>query len=144
LENASQGRFPVIKYNDDVIRLTFTLASVLSLLLCVATVVLWVRSFFVPSVGEEFLYLGPTARIMLERGGDVEVVLWSPLQFQFNIPLWPIALTTAVLPAYRWLPSRKPQRGHCPTCSYNLTGNTSGVCPECGTATGNPFAKIAS
>jgi uncharacterized paraquat-inducible protein A len=21
----------------------------------------------------------------------------------------------------------------CPTCSYNLTGNTSGVCPECGT-----------
>jgi hypothetical protein len=22
----------------------------------------------------------------------------------------------------------------CPTCSYNLTGNVSGVCPECGTA----------
>ena len=22
--------------------------------------------------------------------------------------------------------------GHCPTCGYNLTGNTSGVCPECG------------
>jgi hypothetical protein len=22
--------------------------------------------------------------------------------------------------------------GLCPTCGYNLTGNTSGVCPECG------------
>jgi len=22
--------------------------------------------------------------------------------------------------------------GHCPACAYNLRGNTSGVCPECG------------
>ena len=25
--------------------------------------------------------------------------------------------------------------GHCRKCHYNLTGNTSGICPECGTAT---------
>jgi uncharacterized paraquat-inducible protein A len=24
--------------------------------------------------------------------------------------------------------------GHCPSCDYDLTGNTSGVCPECGSA----------
>jgi hypothetical protein len=24
--------------------------------------------------------------------------------------------------------------GHCHCCDYNLTGNVSGVCPECGTA----------
>jgi len=24
--------------------------------------------------------------------------------------------------------------GHCPSCSYDLTGNTSGTCPECGFA----------
>lgn len=24
------------------------------------------------------------------------------------------------------------QAGHCPQCRYDLTGNTSGVCPECG------------
>ena len=24
--------------------------------------------------------------------------------------------------------------GRCPDCGYDLTGNTSGVCPECGTA----------
>ena len=29
---------------------------------------------------------------------------------------------------------RTPKPGRCPTCSYNLTGNTSGVCPECGAA----------
>jgi rubrerythrin len=26
---------------------------------------------------------------------------------------------------------------HCPGCGYNLTGNLSGVCPECGA----PFAR---
>ena len=26
---------------------------------------------------------------------------------------------------------RRDLSGHCP-CGYNLTGNTSGVCPECG------------
>lgn len=26
--------------------------------------------------------------------------------------------------------------GHCQTCQYNLTGNESGICPECGTPSG--------
>lgn len=26
------------------------------------------------------------------------------------------------------------RRGYCPVCSYDLTGNVSGCCPECGTA----------
>jgi len=47
---------------------------------------------------------------------------------------------TLVLPAvwclWTFLQSRKRKRnaGSCRVCSYNLTGNTSGVCPECGTA----------
>jgi len=32
----------------------------------------------------------------------------------------------------RWLYPIYPV-GHCRICSYNLTGNESGVCPECGT-----------
>ena len=30
---------------------------------------------------------------------------------------------------------RRPE-GHCRRCGYNLTGNTSGICPECGTPVG--------
>ena len=30
-------------------------------------------------------------------------------------------------------PFRRPP-GHCQTCGYDLTGNVSGVCPECGEA----------
>jgi hypothetical protein len=27
------------------------------------------------------------------------------------------------------------EQGHCRGCGYNLRGNTSGICPECGQAT---------
>lgn len=33
----------------------------------------------------------------------------------------------------RWRWQRRYPRGHCQFCGYNLTGNTSGTCPECGT-----------
>jgi hypothetical protein len=58
-------------------------------------------------------------------------------QKHVRIPLLYLFALFTILPivwcwrAYRvW---RYPRDG-CPTCSYNLTGNTSGVCPECGTA----------
>jgi hypothetical protein len=36
--------------------------------------------------------------------------------------------------ARHWLLPDKPvyPSGHCRKCGYNLTGNVSGVCPECG------------
>ena len=51
-------------------------------------------------------------------------------------PLALPAVVGAVVPAV-WLARRHKARrhmgrGHCPTCGYNLTGNVSGVCPECG------------
>jgi hypothetical protein len=55
----------------------------------------------------------------------------------------PVAIIAVV--AYAWLARRSGPRavreipcpkcgyiGHCRKCGYNLTGNVSGICPECG------------
>lgn len=51
-----------------------------------------------------------------------------------HFPLWlPIVLVG--IPA-AWLiykDSRRQPPGHCRSCGYDLTGNVSGICPECGT-----------
>lgn len=54
------------------------------------------------------------------------------------LPLWLPIIALSVLPLL-WLcrmrKFRRRQRSNCCTaCGYNLTGNVSGVCPECGTA----------
>lgn len=54
------------------------------------------------------------------------------------VPAWFGVACSAVLPA-SWLANgsrirRQRRRNRCATCSYDLTGNVSGVCSECGTA----------
>lgn len=56
---------------------------------------------------------------------------WAALRIPLWIPLGLIALPTL----WMWWLDRRPGRGMCRSCGYNLTGNTSGVCPECGTPT---------
>jgi hypothetical protein len=57
----------------------------------------------------------------------------------FSVPLWAVVGVTSILPLlflYRRLHAyRRILRNGCLTCGYNLTGNTSGVCPECGAPT---------
>lgn len=48
------------------------------------------------------------------------------------VPLWLTFALLAVPAALLWWRDRRPPRGHCQRCGYNLTGNLSGVCPECG------------
>jgi hypothetical protein len=61
--------------------------------------------------------------------------LFSYLEF----PYWLVASLAALLPTVRlWSigrARRRVRRGHCPRCGYDLTGNVSGVCPECGDVT---------
>ena len=45
-----------------------------------------------------------------------------------------IALCTTIIVSYILLVPKPKPPGHCSTCGYNLTGNTSGRCPECGAA----------
>ncbi len=73
----------------------------------------------------------------------VVLVDWSWLQVDaehigFDLPLWIPFLLFAVPTMYLWwmylwwADRRCIPPGHCRKCGYNLTGNVSGVCPECG------------
>lgn len=46
---------------------------------------------------------------------------------------WNVPFVVAIL-VVMFLPQRHRMPGHCARCGYNLVGNTSGRCPECGTA----------
>ena len=65
----------------------------------------------------------------------------SPAQsgVRLSIPCWFLCAVTSVLPAIWLWRYRRDRRlrsdgmPHCVKCDYNLTGNVSGICPECGT-----------
>jgi hypothetical protein len=67
------------------------------------------------------------------EGGEYD---WSEdlrpgIRFPIVIPLCVVAAASVLL-FYR--ASHRPKPGFCDNCGYNLTGNVSGICPECGTA----------
>ena len=65
---------------------------------------------------------------------DVSEFDWFA-NYSFTVPHWFIALIFAIFPAI-WLfkchKRRKLGPNACPSCGYDLTGNETGVCPECG------------
>ncbi len=59
-----------------------------------------------------------------------------PAFWSVTIPLWMCLLLTGLPTAMAWV-SREPfDAGCCRDCGYDLTGNVSGRCPECGEAVG--------
>ncbi len=65
----------------------------------------------------------------------------SPTYWIFAfIPFWEPFLLLAALPlvacgVHLWRRKRRKE-GYCVHCGYDLTGNVTGVCPECGEETG--------
>jgi hypothetical protein len=88
------------------------------------------------------LNVGPRDTFEKWTGGGFGWYRWRPASggstfVRLVIPLWSLAGATVALPAGRaaarlWRRSRR-RPGGCAACGYDLTGNVSGVCPECGT-----------
>lgn len=75
---------------------------------------------------------------------------WNPVRLQFVHARYPtLALATGALPAL-WLARfarrrvaaargrRRSRKGLCPQCGYDLKGNATDACPECGHGTRRP------
>jgi hypothetical protein len=59
-----------------------------------------------------------------------------PSEVHYTVPLWMFVVAFGAAPAVRLQRAARGRRlarlGRCPRCAYDLTGNLSGVCPECG------------
>jgi hypothetical protein len=65
--------------------------------------------------------------------GSVILAAWFTWNIRYFWYLWRlIRWHGAVAQA-----EKRHSRGHCWRCGYDLTGNVSGVCPECGEDTGH-------
>ena len=72
---------------------------------------------------------------MFVANGGVMLLMfeWYACLFHLGHVVLPVATTAA------WLRlSHAKQPGRCQECDYDLTGNVSGTCPECGTAVTEP------
>lgn len=106
--------------------------------------------------GGAFFFMRTTALPTQLQGGHMERSplhqewMWWPTVLTgasgawiLAIPLWIPAATAGL--AYMLLGRARPIRaGLCRKCDYDLTGNISGVCPECGRKIEERMAKIES
>jgi hypothetical protein len=155
--------------------------AAVSLVVLVATIVLWVRSYWVndyvaiqrplatPRICEVWTLISnrglagfgwQDGNFIVGRGVQVShrlpfrwtgrTTFWNTLGFSYDsgsvkstifysywkvlIPCWSLALFASILPLVAFVRSRREQKvkGHCTKCGYDLRGNISGVCPECG------------
>jgi len=88
----------------------------------------------VPTGGQDRIGLGLPNILNTEH---VQEDTWIPFRRkEFRLPFWVIFLLLSV-PASAWAVRdwlcMRVRVGQCRECNYNLTGNISGICPECGT-----------
>jgi hypothetical protein len=77
---------------------------------------------------------------------------WQKEPFRaVRVPYWPMVLMLVPVTARllrgnvrSWRRYVRMRRGSCITCGYSLTGNQSGICPECGSATSEGGSTVPS
>ena len=128
----------------------FNLVTALSLLLCAAltaqagrSLVRSVGRFHLDSGADKLLSVDPYS-IRVEWREERDHSRWryfavSDADRVAEVQTWWVILLLAALPAVRGvrglrrqMRSKRIAAGLCHHCGYNLTGNVSGVCPECG------------
>ncbi len=57
-------------------------------------------------------------------------------KYEVDIPLWELWMLVLVPTVMLWYRDRVYPSWRCQQCGYDLTGNESGRCPECGSETG--------
>ena len=116
----------------------FAACAVLTMLVGVVSMFGYVELFGLFAIGGGLLTVGTnyshfTAIFWTSYAWDAW--LWSghvphlSWQYGVGLPLWMPAVGFAAL---AWFTRAMPP-GCCAVCGYNLTGNVSGKCPECGT-----------
>jgi len=95
-----------------------------------------IQAFGGYGVGSRFGY-----RDVVFNSGAQNAFPWRWHESAVWVPHWFLVVIFAVLPARwllrrsrQWRRERRASRGQCVLCGYDLTGNESGRCPECGGA----------
>ncbi len=127
---------------------------VLSILLVVLAGGMWIASFgsritaHSSRVGDfQYLVYFESGHCYLEKSNIWVCSFWWPASWYWEnrglagamikFPLWAPFLMFCIPPAVAFVQGplrryRRRNRNQCIQCGYSLTGNTSGICPECG------------
>lgn len=77
------------------------------------------------------------------RFGFVDYLSFRGGNVMLSLPLTVLIVMFVVPTLVLARPDRRALPGHCRRCAYDLTGNVSGVCPECGTKCQNVETSIS-
>jgi len=82
-----------------------------------------------------YLVMLPSGLLLVDPDRLISLAYWIIWVFGWTAALIVICYRTGPRPRWRWGDKVAPPPGwprRCQECEYDLTGNTSGVCPECG------------
>ena len=137
-------RFPRPKY----FHLRISLIRLFSVFVLVVTILLTFLSYLLPRVSKQpfgfrALRTGEADIYIFLTPGKFSSMAYTPWDRKWypdlSVPIWAaflavevVAVTLLFMHKKFFRPWRPTRRAHVCLCGYDLTGNRSGICPECG------------